>query len=119
VVAPGKYPANDPGDATGHHTPLAPKFTFNLGANYILPLGGTSDLRFTANYVHKSRIYFEPDNALSQAGYGVANASIEYNLNAHLGLEVFVKNIGNKLYNVQENTAVGAYAVTVPTVVRT
>jgi outer membrane receptor protein involved in Fe transport len=40
-----------------------------------------------------------------QPAYDVVNASIEYKLNKHLGIELYMKNIGDELYNVQETTS--------------
>jgi len=111
VIAPGTYPASDPGNATGHQTALAPHFTLNLGGTYTVPLGDERELRLTANMTHKSSYVFEADNVLRQPAYTVANASIEYKLNEHISFEGWMKNIGDKNYNVQMVTAVGQAAL--------
>jgi iron complex outermembrane receptor protein len=101
------FPTATTGDATGNQTAVAPHFSLNLGGTYIVPLGGESELRLTANYIHKSSHVFEPDNRLRQPAYDVVNASVEYRLNEHAALEFFMKNIGDELYNVQMTTSVG------------
>ncbi|MDE2405167.1 MAG: TonB-dependent receptor [Sphingomonadales bacterium] len=98
-------------DATGKQTALAPHFTLNLGATYTLPLGEARELRLSANMTHKSSYVFEPDNLLRQPAYTVASASIEYKLNEHISIEGYMRNIGNKNYNVQMVTAVGQAAL--------
>jgi iron complex outermembrane receptor protein len=114
VTAPGAYPILNPGNATGNQTALAPHFSLALGGTYTVPLGDESDLRFTANYTHKSSYVFEPDNVQRQPAYDVVNASVEYRLNEHAGLEFYVRNMFDKLYNVQEATTVGAVALAGP-----
>ena len=42
--------------------------------------------------------FFEPENVIRQNGYGLVNASILYKLNERLGVELWGKNIGNKVY---------------------
>ncbi len=101
------FPNASTGDATGNKTAVAPHFSLNLGASYVVPLGGESELRLTANYLHKSSHVFEPDNRLRQSAYDVVNASVEYRLNEHAAVEFYMKNIGDELYNVQMTTSVG------------
>lgn len=105
VIAPGFYPVGREGNATGNKTALAPNFSLSLGATYTIPLGDESEIRLSANYSHKSSYYFEADNVLVQPAYDVVNFSIEYKLNKHLGIELYMKNIGDELYNVQETTS--------------
>lgn len=108
---PGANLALPSGDATGLQTALAPHFTLNLGGTYNLPLGGESELRFTANFQHKSSYVFEADNLLRQPAYDVVNGSIEYKINDHFAVEGYMRNIGNRVYNVQMVTSVGQAAL--------
>jgi iron complex outermembrane receptor protein len=110
LFAPGFYPGV-PGDATGHDTALAPRFTVDAGGTYVVPLGEGRELRLTGNVTHKSSYVFEADNVLRQPAYTIANASAEYRLNDHLGVEVWIRNIGDKLYNVQMVTTAGQQAL--------
>jgi len=105
------FPDATTGDASGNRTALAPKFTFNAAANYTIPFDNGSELRLTGAYVHKSSYYFEPDNVLTQPAYDVFNASVEYRVNENVAFELWMRNIGNKLYNVQMVTSVGQNAL--------
>ena len=99
------------GDATGKQTALAPHFTLNAGGTYTVPLGGARELRLTANVTHKSSYVFEPDNLLRQPAYTVVNASVEFKLDEHVSFEGWMRNVGDKNYNVQMVTAVGQAAL--------
>jgi iron complex outermembrane receptor protein len=114
TTAPGYYPASDPGNATGHQTPLAPHFTLNVGGTYTVPLGDARELRLTAAMTHKSSYAFEADNVLRQPGYNSVNASAEFKLNEHFSIEGWIHNIGNVNYNVEMTTAVGQTALAAP-----
>jgi len=94
------------GDASGARTPIAPKLTFNASANYTIPFDNGSELRLTGSYLHKSTYFFEPNNVLFQPAYDVFNASAEYKVNENISFELWMKNIGNKLYAVQKVTSI-------------
>jgi len=111
IQAPGYYPASNPGDATGHQTPLAPHFTLNVMGTYTIPFDNGSELRLTAGVTHKSSYVFEPDNVLKQPSYNLVNGSIEFRATEHYAVELYMRNIGNEVYNVQMNTAAPAYAL--------
>lgn len=114
VIAPGAYPADRPGNATGNKTTLAPNFSLSLGATYTVPLGDERELRLSANYAHKSSYFFEADNVLVQPAYDLFNASVEYQFAKHAALEFYIKNAFDELYNVQETTSVGQTALAGP-----
>jgi iron complex outermembrane receptor protein len=114
IIAPGYYPASNPGNATGHQTPLAPHFTLNLVGNYTIPFANGSELRLTAGYMHKSSYVFEPDNVLHQPAYDLVNGSIEFKATEHYSVELYMRNIGDELYNVQMATAAPGYALAGP-----
>lgn len=112
--APGTFAPSRGGNAAGNKTALAPNFSLALGATYTVPLGDESELRFTANYAHKSSYFFEADNVLVQPAYDVVNASVEYKLNEHAAIEFYARNIFDELYNVQETTSAGITALAGP-----
>ncbi len=112
--APGVFAPSQGGNAAGNKTALAPNFSLALGATYTVPLGDESELRFTANYAHKSSYFFEADNVLVQPAYDVVNASVEYKLNEHAAIEFYARNIFDELYNVQETTSAGITALAGP-----
>ncbi len=94
------------GSVAGKVTPLAPKFTANLGGTYTIPLGEESKLLLNALYSYNSGYVFEPDGVQRQASFNLVNGSVEYRINAHFGVEVWGNNILNTRYYVQKiNTA--------------
>lgn len=111
IIAPGYYPATNPGNATGNRTPIAPRLTLNLMGTYTIPFDNGSELRLTAGATRKSKYYFEPDNVLFQPAYTVFNGSIEFKPTEHYSIELYGRNIGNKLYNVQMATVAPGYAI--------
>ena len=102
------------GIATGYDTALAPHFTLDAGATYTVPIGNDGELRFTGNITHKSSYYFEVNPVLQQREYNVGNLSVEYDINKNFGIELWMKNVGNKNYNVEMLTAVGQGALSAP-----
>ncbi|MCB2073730.1 MAG: TonB-dependent receptor [Novosphingobium sp.] len=105
------FPDATTGDATGNRTAIAPKFTFSTSGTYTIPFENGSELRLTGAYTHKSKYYFEPNNVLTQPAYGLFNASAEYSVNENVSFEVWMKNIGNKLYAVQKVSSIGQAAL--------
>jgi iron complex outermembrane receptor protein len=99
------------GDASGNKTPLAPKFSASLGASYAFPVGDEGELRFSTLFSYNGGFYFETDNRLRQNSYSLVNASIEYRVDRHWGLEFWGKNVGDSAYYVQRvSSSTGAYA---------
>lgn len=111
IVAPGYFPADDPGNATGNRTPMAPRFSLNFIGTYTIPFENGSELRFTGGYSHKSSFVFEPDNVLRQPAYDLFNGSIEFRPTENYSIEFYMRNIGNELYNVQMATVAPGYAL--------
>ena len=96
-------------DASGNRLDLsnlpfpAPKWTWNLGTNYSVPLAnGTLDFNVNASY--RSLVNFRPqagqnDASVSQPGYTLVDARISYDMeNIGLNIAVFGKNLTNKRY---------------------
>lgn len=90
----------------------APKWTYNIGAAYDLPLSDGS-LRFNANYAYTGTVNLAPGQPgalitvydpapLTQHGYGLLDARIAWEI-ASQGLEVavYAKNLTNKYYFLQ------------------
>ena len=86
------------GDASGKKTPLSPTFASAASISYRAKLGGDRELIFNALWNHSSRIYFEPDNRLSQDAYDVVNASIEFRPTPHWGIEAWAANLFDERY---------------------
>ena len=79
-----------------------PKWTFNLGATYELPVEN-GKLRFIANYAYTDDIIYQPtapDRAsVTQPAYGLLDARINWHIDSqNLDIAVFGKNLADKRY---------------------
>ncbi|HEX7852731.1 MAG TPA: TonB-dependent receptor [Sphingobium sp.] len=92
------------GSAAGLTTPLAPKFTANLGGTYTIPLGEESKVLLNGLYSYNSGYAFEPDGVQRQASFSLINASVEYRINEHFGVELWGNNLLNTRYYAQKIT---------------
>jgi len=83
----------------GKTVPYAPDQTYSLSARYILPqvvLPGDLSLRGAGRYY--SETFFNEANTLKQDGYGLLDASLDYETDDGLTLSLFVDNITDELY---------------------
>ena len=90
------------GSAKGNKLPYAPDFTFNVGANYKMPIGD-GGLEFDVNYGYTSRWYSGPDNirSASQRPYGLLDGSATYTFPGdHFSLGLWARNITKEKYYV-------------------
>lgn len=92
------------GSVAGNQTPLAPKFTANLGGTYTIELGEESKLLLNALYSYNSGYVFEPDGVQRQTAFNLVNASAEYRLNEHFGVEIWGNNLTDTNYYAQKIT---------------
>lgn len=110
-----------PNGAKGNELPFAPNFTFNLGANYTLPIGdGEAD--FNLNYSYTGRMWAGPDNILKQPSYGLLDGSLTYKFPGnHFELGVWARNITKEKYFVSLTAAAnpGGWEVGTPGAPRT
>lgn len=86
------------GSAKGNDTPLAPRFAGNVGATYSIPVGSEGEVRLSAMYSYNDGYYFEPDNRLKQPSFGLFNASILYQVNNNWAVELWGRNLGDKVH---------------------
>jgi iron complex outermembrane receptor protein len=96
-------------DATGNLQDLsnlafpAPKWTWNLGTSYTLPVANGS-IEFNANASYRSMVNFRPqigqnDASVTQPGYTLIDARIAYNIDSlGLNIAVFGKNLTKERY---------------------
>lgn len=98
-------PASDGGgtlqeqrSAKGNKVPYAPDYTFNVGANYAVPLGdGAASLN--VNYAYSDGWYSGADNILGQSSYGLLDGSFTYTFPGDkLEAGVWARNITDKKY---------------------
>lgn len=95
-------------NAKGNRTPLAAKFTFNVGGDYTIETSA-GDFTLTADWYHNSGYFFEPDNLLRQSSYELVNAQLRWKINKNYGLRVFGRNL------VDERIIAGAASYQGPT----
>ncbi|HKX23259.1 MAG TPA: TonB-dependent receptor [Rhizorhapis sp.] len=86
--------------AKGKKLPYAPDFTFNVGANYVAPIGN-GEATFNVNYSYSGKFYAGPDNILSQPAYGLLDGSVTYKF-GESGFEagIWGRNLTKKKYHV-------------------
>jgi iron complex outermembrane receptor protein len=89
------------GDAKGNQTPLAPDFAASLGATYTIPVGAAGQVRASILYSYNSGYVYEPDEVLHQDSFDLLNASVEYRVTEHWGVELWGKNLGDTKWNAQ------------------
>lgn len=83
----------------GKNLPYAPDTTLRAAADYLVPqdfLPGEVVVRLAGAYT--GRAYFDEANALSQAGYGLLDASIDWELDNGASIRVFTDNITDQIY---------------------
>lgn len=86
--------------AKGNRLPYAPNTTFNIGADYNVPLG-EGGMSLKANYSYSGLWYAGPDNILSQSHYGLLDASLTYRFpRGRLELGVWGRNLTAEKYYV-------------------
>ena len=83
------------GSCTDNTFQLAARTSFNMAANYRVPLGrGTLDLN--ANLYYNGGFFTQPDNAIRQGNYALVGASARYKFDNGLMMGVFGRNLTNK-----------------------
>ena len=88
-------------DRSGNRLTRAPKWQYNLGADYGHSLGGAGRLDLSAAYVYQSRVYFHAanDDFRSQDGYGLLEARATYTaLSDKWSLSIFGENLLDENY---------------------
>ncbi len=86
-------------DYDGNRLPYAPDETVQLAVRYTVPqdvVPGDVSVRVAGTYF--SRTWFDEANTLSQSGYGLADASIDLELDNGLSVSLFADNITDKIY---------------------
>jgi iron complex outermembrane receptor protein len=95
VRAPRPYS----GDLTGDTMIESPKVTYQVGADYRMPVAG-NELGFNVNYSWTARFFWEPDDRIQQPSYGIVNSQVSYGFGpgGRYTAALWGHNIGNKLY---------------------
>ena len=100
-------------DASGNRLNNAPRFTYNLAAQYNFPIGDGTALYVRGEFSHRSQTYFTFRNLpqVGQAPYGLVNASVGVSIaGTKLRAEVWGRNLADQQYvtNVYVNSPVPA-----------
>lgn len=93
------------GSATGNRLPMTPDWTFDAGADYVIPVGD-GNLTASGHYFHSDGWAAEADNRIRQKPYNLLNASLRWDVNGDRGLSMTVwgKNLTDELYAVTLQT---------------
>jgi iron complex outermembrane receptor protein len=83
--APGGGTVYDVGSVKGNELPVAPDWTLNASADYVLPTS-VGDVAFNVTYLHNDGWFGEPDNRLRQPAYDVLNAQVSWTSSDELTL---------------------------------
>jgi iron complex outermembrane receptor protein len=92
------------GDVSGNKVSNSPEWTASLGMSYTMPVGEHGKLRLSGLANYNSGYFFEPDNFVSQDDYVLVNLSLEYRPIESIGIELWMRNVGNTEYAVQKIT---------------
>lgn len=87
-------------DYSGKHLPLAPRETVSANISYRIPVSPdiANRLILNAGWSGTGRIYWNEENDISQAFYGLTSASICWE-KGHFGASLWGKNLFNEKYN--------------------
>ena len=95
-----EYIKNDEEDYSGNYMPYVPRFSFNVGGNYSVPVNKTwlDNLRFHVTYNGFGKHYWKETNVAYQSYYGLLNGRVSFE-RKNLTLAFWGKNILNADYN--------------------
>jgi iron complex outermembrane receptor protein len=94
--------------AKGNYLSRAPKLTYNVGGEYIVPLRNEGSLNFSVNYAYTGRFFWDADNRVSQKAYGLLDAQIAYIFpNRKLAIRLWGSNLSNAHYYANEFESAG------------
>ncbi|MDR2911192.1 MAG: TonB-dependent receptor [Bacteroidales bacterium] len=95
-----KYVKDSNVDYSGKHIPYVPKFSFNLGANYLININSSwlDNIRFNVTYNGIGKHYWNEDNIAYQNYYGLLNHRITFEKD-NITFSFWGKNILNENYN--------------------
>lgn len=113
-----KYLRLDPGAASvgvdlTDKLPQAPDWSIDLGAQYTIDTGGSSNLVYRVDYAYKSRFFFfAANNPLDvQRPYGLVNMRLTYDSGSAWTVAAYVTNLTDKFYSSQREDIRTAYDV--------
>ncbi len=90
--------------------PETPKWSLNVGAQYLVSLENLGNLTLRGDYVYKSKVYHDATNSevIAQDGFGLVNARLSFiTLDGRWELAVFGTNLTDKKYTLTGVDALG------------
>ena len=81
----------------GNQIDFFSKFQGNLSATWYVPIFDRR-LSITSVFRYRSRQYFDPLNTLSQPGFSLLDASLNYDFNERIALRIWGKNLSDERY---------------------
>ena len=95
-----EYIKDNKTDYSGKFLPYVPKFTFNIGANYLVEIDKNwlDLIKFNLNYSGFGKHYWHEDNLSYQSYYGLLNGRISFE-HKNITLSAWGKNMLNSDYN--------------------
>ncbi|MFV1998479.1 MAG: TonB-dependent receptor, partial [Acidiferrobacterales bacterium] len=90
--------------------PETPKWSLNVGAQYLVSLENLGNLTLRADYVYKSKIYHDATNSevIAQDGFGLVNARLSFvTLDSRWEFAVFGTNLTDERYTLSGVDALG------------
>ena len=91
-------------DLSGNRMIHSPRIKANIGAEYVLDLGGAGSLALRGEYIHSGKIYFDQFNVdqTKQASYDLWNAYLTYTSpDARWTVAAWGKNLDDEVYVLQ------------------
>lgn len=83
------------GNATGNELPYAPKFSFNVGGDYVVPTAH-GNYTFNINYAYTDSLFVNADNLVKQPSVGFLNSSLTWiSLNGKWDVRLWGKNLND------------------------
>ncbi len=92
-------------DNTGKFLQRTPKYQFNVGFQYTVPVGDNDELKFRTNYTGKGKTYWFPTNAQFEDPYGLLDARISYTFDNRWTAALWARNLTDAEYRVNVNYA--------------
>jgi iron complex outermembrane receptor protein len=94
--------------ANGNYLSRAPKVTFNIGGQYVVPLKADSSLTFGVNYAYTGDFFWDPDNRVEQKAYGLLDAQIAYTFpGSKYSVRLWGSNLADEHYYANEFESAG------------
>jgi iron complex outermembrane receptor protein len=93
-------------DASGNPAILTPEWAGNIGLEYLIP-SSLGDFTVSGNYAYTGKIFWLPDDRLSQPGYSMATAALMWrDVTRRYSARLWVNNLLDAKYYIYENEKV-------------